>query len=132
MKSKEALENVKTAPSFMGGNPKYWTYLNSQFPFLEDIETIKQDLDRLEQLEKENQELVVNKNVAQGIAIKLKEENDRLKKALEILKDKFKFELGVSVVKEKYYYSLEFLYNNQYFTISQEEYKLLKEVLDND
>ena len=34
-------------------------------------------------LEKENVELLVNKNVAQGIAIKLKEENDRLKKAFD-------------------------------------------------
>ena len=52
MNSKEALENVKIAPTFMGGNPRYWTYLNSQFPFLEDIEIIKQDLDKLEKLEK--------------------------------------------------------------------------------
>ena len=93
------------------------------------VEAIMQDLDRLE---KENQELVVNKNVAQGIAIRLKEENDKLKQALEILKDKFKFELGVSVVKEKYYYSLEFLYVNEYLTITQEQYELLKEVLGND
>lgn len=76
-----------------------------------DIETIKQDLDRLEkleqennslrafvgnlqfcreretrkieELEKKNQELLVNKNVAQGIVTKLKEENDKLKKALD-------------------------------------------------
>ena len=56
-KSLEALENVKTAPSFMGGNPRYWTCLQSSIPFLEDINTIKQDLERKEELEKENQEL---------------------------------------------------------------------------
>ena len=62
----------------------------------------------------------------------LLEENTKLKNVIEILKDKFKFELGVSVVKEKYYYSLEFLYTNEYFTISQEQYELLKEVLENE
>ena len=40
---------------------------------LEDlIKTIKQDLDRLEMLEKENKKLLVDKNVAQGIAKNLK------------------------------------------------------------
>ena len=87
---------------------------------------------RLEQLEKENLVLLVNKNAVQSIAKKFKEENDKLKKVIEILNDKFKFELGVSVVKEKYCYSLEFLYNNQYFTITQEQYNLLKEVLGNE
>lgn len=99
---------------------------------LNDIKTIKKKLDKLEKLEEENLVLLVNKNAAQCIAKKFKEENDKLKKALEILKSKFKFELGVSVVKEKYCYSLEFLYNNQYFTITQEQYELLKEVLRND
>lgn len=47
------------------------------------LDIIEQDLDRLEKLEKENQELLVNKNVAQGIATKFKEENDRLKKAFD-------------------------------------------------
>lgn len=56
----------------------------------------------------------------------------KLKKAITILKDKFKFELGVSVVKEKYCYSLEFLFNNQYFSITKEEYELLKEMLEEE
>ena len=71
----------------MGGNPRYWTCLESSIPFLEDIGIIQKDLDRLEQLEKENQELLVNKNVAQGIAIKLKEENDKLKQLIKQLKN---------------------------------------------
>lgn len=49
--SKEALENVKIAPSFMGGNPKYLTCLQSSIPFLEDINIIKKDLEVLEELE---------------------------------------------------------------------------------
>ena len=51
MTSKEALENVKIAPSFMGGNPRYWAYSESSIPFLEDINTIKKDLEVLEELE---------------------------------------------------------------------------------
>lgn len=39
-----------------------------------------QDLERLEVLEKENQKLLVNKNVAQALAIKLNKENENLKK----------------------------------------------------
>lgn len=146
--SKEALERIETMFPF---NKEYKSNYYSQFsssvePFYKDFNLIKQDLDRLEKLEKKNaslqseidglqnknKKLLVNKNIAQGIATKLKQENDKLKKAIEILNDKFKFELGVSTVKEKYYYSLEFLYNYQYFRITQEEYELLKEVLGND
>lgn len=51
---------------------------------LEDlVKIILQDLERLEKLEKENQELLINKNVAQKIATKLKNDNDKLQKLLE-------------------------------------------------
>lgn len=40
----------------------------------------------IEKLEKENQELIVNKNVAQNIAKKQKVEIDKLEKAIKILK----------------------------------------------
>ena len=46
---------------------------------IETLETIKQALERLEELEKENQELLV----AKGIAIGLKEENTKLKQAIK-------------------------------------------------
>lgn len=55
---------------------------------------------------------------------------NKYEKVFEILIDKFKFELGVSVVKEKYCYSLEFLFNNQYFRITKEQYELLKQVFE--
>lgn len=57
-------------------------------------------------------------------------ENQKLKQAIKILESKFKFELGVSVVKERYCYSLEFLFNNSYFSITKVEYELLKEVFE--
>ena len=131
MNSKEALELAIL---------EYEKYLetdeNNQWVknVLKGLKETKQDLDRLEQLEKENQELVVNKNVAQGIAIKLKEENAKLKQAFEILKDKnvdiYEFLESKNVVD----------YNNLTWStydfcgdeLTEEEYKLLKEVLGNE
>ena len=49
-------------------------------------ELLKEENTKLKQ---ENKELLVNKNVAQGIATNLKQENEKLKQAIEILKDKF-------------------------------------------
>lgn len=79
MNSKECLENIKHAPGFMGGNSRYKSVLESRIPFLEDIEIIKQDLDKLEKLEKENQELKEQN-------INLREENINLKKVIEKIK----------------------------------------------
>lgn len=93
MTSKEALERIS------------WRYVNDP-SFQEWCNIIKQDIERVEKLEK----------------------------AVEILKGKFLLELSASasVVKEKYCYLLKFLYNYQYFTITKEQYELLKEVLYND
>ena len=109
------------------------------FMAYEDRKIIEHDLDRLEKLENENKVLREKVNHFKNVKNRyrrnekfVEKENTKLKKAIEILNDKFKFELGVSTVKEKYYYSLEFLYNYQYFRITQEEYELLKEVLVNE
>ena len=45
-KYQEALNNVKTAPSFMGGNVRYTTALESSIPFLEDIDVLQQLVDK--------------------------------------------------------------------------------------
>ena len=86
MNSKEALETIGMTKT---NNIKSESLSKPRVMYLvkelrkKEIQTIKQDLDRLEKLEKENKVLLVNKNVAQGIAKKLKEENDKLKKALD-------------------------------------------------
>lgn len=83
-------------------------------------------------LSKENEKLKERYKKRAKISSELCEALKMYEKAIDILDGKFKFELGVSIVKEKYYYSLEFLFNNSYLTITKEEYELLKEVLDND
>lgn len=45
-KYQTALENVKTAPSFMGGNARYKSVLESSIPFLEDIAVLQELVDK--------------------------------------------------------------------------------------
>ena len=108
MNSKECLENIKTAPGFMGGNRRYKSVLESRIPFLEDIETIKQDLDKLEKLEKENQEL---RNI------------------IKILKDKIELPLenDFDVVNKD---DIHLYRLRTKCLINEKEYDLLKEVLE--
>ena len=110
MISKEALENVKIAPSFMGGNPRYWAYSESSIPFLEDINTIKKDLDRLEKLEK-----------AIEIILKYKIRPSTFVFTIKNYREMY----GKDLTLEKAYILLD-------FCGTQEEYKLLKEVLENE
>lgn len=122
MNSKEALEILIYFVNGTGNKEKNIYY-----------KTIKQDLDRVEQLEKENQELLVNKNVAQGIAINLKEENDKLKKAIDILKDKFDIKISHTIEDIPIIIiSLEETGEWYCIDISEEQYNLLKEVIEND
>lgn len=45
-KYQTALDNVKTAPGFMGGNVRYKTVLESSIPFLEDIAVLQKLVDK--------------------------------------------------------------------------------------
>lgn len=98
-----------------------------------EIQTIKQDLDRLEKLKEKNKVLLVNKNVAQGIAKKFKEENDKLKKVIEILKsilivEDFTRENG----SHEYYMCRRNVFPVFTMNLTKEQYEQLKEVLGND
>lgn len=128
MNSKEALENIKHAPGFMGGHSRYKSVLESRIPFLEDIEIIKKDLDKLENLEKENQEL---KNTILSLELdtcvpELRKENAKLKSIIKILKDK----IGLFIFESN---NIHYV-GNEYAVgkITQEQYELLKEILKND
>ena len=95
MNSKEALERI-----LMLARPCAYEvreHRNSYCDMLENA--IKQDLDRLEQLEKENQKLIKTQNVillnSKDYILKnmeLEKENEELKEAIKILKDKIEFE----------------------------------------
>ena len=110
--------------------------------YCDEYETIKQSLDRLEQLEKENQELrkaVKSWNENGG---KLIRENTKLKKALDILKSAFIIEFKDS--QPDYFEKFYTIKLTEYNTIKcesvigvfeeceKEDYELLKEVLDCD
>lgn len=88
MNSKEALERLLDDYEYL--MEKYYPIRdirNQQINNTKNnVNQIKQSLDRLEKLEKENKELLVNKNVAQGIATKLKEENDTLRQTLQTIR----------------------------------------------
>ena len=136
MNNKEALESIKNTKTNHIKNEKLGQprvmYLVKELR-KKEIQTIKKDLDKLEKLKKENQELLVNKNVAQGIAIKLKEENDKLKQALEILKDKFDIKISHTIEDIPIIIiSLEETGEWYCIDISEEQYELLQEVLGND
>lgn len=113
----------------------------------EALDTIKQDLKKLEQLEKENESLnnIIETDIKDlqelrkenqdlkienfDLELVLNGEIDKLKKAIEVLKDKYDFDI---------YYNENFTtptltINCDYFKeLTQQEYELLKEVLEND
>ena len=94
----------------------------------ESFKIVKQDLDRLETLEKENQELkekckMLEENeeaVLTTLEISVKE-NTKLKKVIEILKKMCSLNNNKTLETEECFLRL-----------TQEEYDLLKEALEND
>ena len=101
------------------------------------VMTIKKDLDRLEKLEKENQELrkaIKQWNINGGNLLK---ENTKLKKAIEILNDKLDIKLevyhnGGCTLNHKIISNCIVSHERCLRHLEVEEYKLLKEVLEND
>lgn len=87
-------------------------------------QVIKQDLDKLEQLEKKYQKLEETYKKRAELCSEFAEYTRQYEKVLDFLMDKFKLELKGN--------RLYFLYNNQYFELDKEEYELLKEVLEDE
>ena len=91
-KSLEALERIETVfHCNKQGKKNCYAHFMSPSKAIEeyykDYNIIKQDLERKEQLEKENQELIVNKNVAQAVAFDQKREIGELKDQIAYLKE---------------------------------------------
>ena len=107
-----------------------------------EIEIIKQDLERLEALEKENKELwenieKYNHKFAEVERKKadLMQQNEKLKKAIEIIiREKIKPSAFLGILKDyKYHNKVDIPYEKVSIyldcELSQQEYELLKEVL---
>lgn len=118
--SKEALKNLTYCVNGMESKEKYY-------------KIIKQDLDRLEKLEKENQELrksIKSWNENGGNLLK---ENIKLKKAIKILKDKLKLKLNFSEFKNSEAINAILpLAGSNLISLTPDEYEPLKEVLGNE
>lgn len=123
MNSKNALIKLSNMTS-----PYYWRTKEQ----IELIKIVEQSLDQLEKLEKENQEL---KNTILSLELdtcipELRKENTKLKKVIEMLKTKLDIEMyemhknGVT----KYYLDC----SAGEVIDEQEEYTLIREVLEND
>lgn len=80
---------------------------------------IKQDLDKLEQLEKKYQELEERYKHRAKLQAELCDGLNQYEKVLSFLVNKFKLKLKGN--------RLYFLFNNQYFELGKEEEKLMKE-----
>lgn len=92
MKSLEILEHIKNAPSFMGGDDRYKNNIQSHWVFLEDIETIKQDLEVLEILKEHlvliptgtnKEQLFIASDITNYLSEKDKEDFHKVKQWLE-------------------------------------------------
>ena len=83
------------------------------------LKIIEQDLDRLEQLEKENQELKERYKKRAELCNEFCEYIKQYEKALEILKEVVSLNCDKTLETER-----------QFLRLSKEEYELLKEVLE--
>lgn len=94
MKSKEALEQIKYAPEFMGGNDRY----KSGNLFLDDIEIIRKDLEVLEIIKNKEVDIKGIKLSYQGylegvfgtLEIALQSYNTNIKKENQLTLEEFK------------------------------------------
>jgi ABC-type phosphate transport system auxiliary subunit len=155
-KSLEALERLCKVKIYQKEASAY-DYLGKEI-YKEEINLIKQDLERLEQLEQENlelkQDIVSFEDYSYDLDCEkeqLKKENQELKEQLELKKFKEfillngkldKLEKAIEILKEYYKFQLfppamdnipEISISTDWeHCISQQEYDLLKEVLKDD
>lgn len=142
MQSKEALQQLN---NFISREKHINSERNKTIN--ECINTIKQDLERLEVLEKENIELQLQLEQLEDSAkirmqqadeyatilkekyLDLKQENEKLKKALEIIKNKLELEFNLDEYWKGVHYHL---WSENGCEITKQEYELLKEVIINE
>ena len=126
--------NSKEAFQLVSNKVRYTSRL-----YEDELKIIQQDLDKLENLEKENQEL---KNTILSLELdtcipELREENTKLKKVIKILKDKLQLVLvqDIDPLINRKIYEVEISRNYKIysgFEVTQEQYELIEEVLKHD
>lgn len=134
-KSLEELKRIANYPIDLGVDdryepPKSCGTVSIGLCFQEEFDLIKQDLERLEKLEKENQELKERYKRRAETSKELNEALTQHQKVIEILKDKLCVRNGTySFSKDSYYLGVKGSFNNLK-ELTQEQYNLLKEVLE--
>lgn len=102
----------------------------------EYIQLVEQDLDRLENLEKENKELRKSIKSWDETAGNLLKENIKLKNVIDILVDELDIKLVTSIFADElgdYYLEFKIDTNKRILRkITKEKYELLKEVFENE
>lgn len=106
----------------------------------QEFEKIYEKLKRLEQLEKENQELKIeiqdlkdNETIVANYGVDLWNENHKLKKAIEIFKRFYQLEeSGLHIGNMGFYGIFRKLTVDDPHNITKQDYILLKEVLENE
>ena len=138
MTSKECLERlVKIAYVEPGPTKeKFITYareIEHNKKCLDLYNTIKQDRDRLEKLENENEKLKERYKHRAAISNELNEALNQYEKALEILRDNVQITLyDKDSWVENYGINVKMILDYEIRFLTQEQYKLLKEVLGNE
>lgn len=135
-KELEALERLKTAPSFMGGTAEYQFCTKSETPLMQDYETVKQALQRLESIDNAtlSEALNVLKATEKYTGIDLTAVKNALikaqkeHKALEVLKKIIDFDL-VEIGSRKICIYSDDDNGDVVKMISEEEFNALEEVL---
>lgn len=124
LSSKEALEKVKN----------YHYADRYVFQYTEEYNIIKQDLDRLEELEKENQELIKKTDCCMWHECnKISQENTKFKKVIDILKNKKVNMFHIWVFDDYTQYKEHYPFSEYSATedmLTFEEFNFLKEVFE--
>lgn len=118
-KYEEALDNVKKAPGFMGGNHKYISYLQSSIPFLEDIAILQELVNKEKPMRTETEVLKDFEKL--GYEIK-KSDN------IICLLNDYDTKIRISKVSRTYRVYYKKISGNMIASINMQEHKLLNEL----
>ena len=121
-KELEALERLKTAPTFMGGTSEYQACTKSETLLLQDYEIVKQALNRLEAIDNAI-EICKKANEQKYVYIK---------EPYGIIKSKFLDDLDYEILNNRLYVNSRGMYYNYPLKDYGNWWALTKEELENE